>query len=102
MSGTVMFPGIAARPSKARRESARTAFPPRPAAADWPATRQDRDEAFERLTSGIFALDNEASQERRRRALKWFLDWLSDQQGETLQQRWMASGADAAGGNWRQ
>jgi hypothetical protein len=102
MTGTVTFPGIAARPSKARRESARTAFPPRPAAADWPATRQNRDEAFERLTSGIFALDNEGSQERRRRALKWFLDWLSDQPGETWQQRWMASGADAAGGNWRQ
>ena len=47
-------------------------------------------------------LDNDASQERRRRALKWFLDWLSDQPGETWQQRWMASGADAAGGNWRQ
>ncbi len=101
MTGTVTFPGIAARPSKARRESARTSFPPRPAAADWPATRQDRDEAFERLTSGIFVLDNEGSQERRRRALKWFLDWLSDQPGETWQQRWMASGADAAGGNWR-
>ena len=102
MTGTVTFPGIAARPSKARRESARTAFPPRPAAADWPATRQGRDEAFGRLASGIFVLDNEASQERRRRALKWFLDWLSGQPGETWQQRWMASGADAAGGNWRQ
>jgi hypothetical protein len=102
MTGTVVFPGIAARPSKARRESARTAFPPRPAAADWPATRQGRDEAFERLTSGIFVLDNEGSQERRRRALKWFLDWLSDQPGGTWQQRWMASGADAAGGQWRQ
>ena len=102
MTGTVTFPGIAARPSKARRESARTAFPPRPAVTDWPATRQDRDEAFERLTSGIFVLDNEGSQERRRRALKWFLDWLSGQPGETWQQRWMASGADAAGGNWRQ
>ena len=65
MTGTVMFPVIAARPSKARRESARTAFPPRPPAEDWPATRQDRDEAFERLTSGMFVLDNEASQERR-------------------------------------
>ena len=102
MTGTVTFPGIAARPSKERRESARAAFPPRPAAEDWPATRQDRDEAFERLTSGIFVLDNDACQERRRRALKWFLDWLSGQPGETWQQRWMASGADAAGGNWRQ
>jgi integrase len=97
-----MFPGIAARPSKARRESARTAFPPRPAADDWPATRQDREDAFDRLTGGLFVLDNEGSQERRRRALKWFLDWLSDQPGETWQQRWMASGADEAGGNWRQ
>jgi hypothetical protein len=98
MTGTVTFPGIEARPSKARRESARTAFPPRPPTEDWPATRQERGEAFERLTSGIFVLDNEACQERRRRAVKWFLDWLSDQPGETWQQRWMASGADEAGG----
>jgi hypothetical protein len=69
MSGdTITFPGIAARPSKARRESARTAFPPRPAVTDWPATRQQRGEAFERLTSGTFALPYADSQERRKRA----------------------------------
>jgi len=98
---TIMFPGIAARPSKTRRESARMAFPPRPAATDWPATRQERGEVFERLTSGIFILANADSQERRKRALTWFLDWLSAQPGQTWQQRWMASGADEAGGNWR-
>jgi hypothetical protein len=101
MTGVVTFPGIASRPSKARRESARTRFPPRPAAADWPAARQERGEAEAPLTSGIFVLPNAASQERRVRAVAWFLNWLSDQPGETWQQRWMASGADAAGGNWR-
>ena len=102
MTGVITFPGIASRPSKARRESARTRFPPRPAAADWPATRQERGEACDRLTSGIFVLPNADSQDRRKRALAWFLNWLEDQPGDTWQQRWMASGADAAGGNWRQ
>ncbi len=102
MTGVITFPGIASRPSKAQRESARTRFPPRPAAMDWPAARQERGEAEKRLTSGIFVLPNADSQERRKRALAWFLNWLSDQPGETWQQRWMASGADAAGGNWRQ
>ena len=71
-------------------------------ATDWPATRQERGEAEERLTSGVFVLPNASSQERRIRGLAWLLDWLSDQPGQTWQQRWMASGADAAGGNWRQ
>jgi integrase len=102
MTDVITFPGVASRPSKAQRESARTRFPPRPAATDWPATRQERGEAGARLTSGVFVLPNAGSQERRARALAWFLNWLSDQPGETWQQRWMASGADAAGGSWRQ
>jgi integrase len=56
----------------------------------------------ERLTSGVFVLPNADSQDKRVRGLSWLLDWLADQPGETWQQRWMASGADAAGGNWRQ
>ena len=56
----------------------------------------------ERLTSGIFVLPNADSQDKRRRGLSWLLDWLADQPGETWQQRWMASDADAAGGAWRQ
>src|SRR5258707_533141 len=73
----------------------------RPVATDWPATRQERGEARERLTRGIFVLGNADSQEKRIRGLSWLLDWLADQPGETWQQRWMASGADAAGGAWR-
>jgi hypothetical protein len=102
MTEVITFPGVASRPSKAQRESARMRFPPRPVVTDWPATRQERGEAWEQLTSGIFVLSNPNSQERRVRGLAWLLDWLSDQPGETWQQRWMASGADAAGGAWRQ
>ena len=53
------------------------------------------------LPAGLFVLDNANSQDRRVRGLAWLLDWLADQPGETWQQRWMASGADAAGGAWR-
>jgi integrase len=101
MTEVITFPGVASRPSKARRESARTRFPPRPVATDWPATRQEQGEARERLTSGIFVLPNPDSQDKRIRGLSWLLDWLADQPGQTWQQRWMASGADAAGGAWR-
>ena len=102
MTGVITFPGVSSRPSKARRESARTRFPPRPVATDWPATRRERGAVQERLTSGIFVLPNADSQDKRRRGLSWLLDWLADQPGQTWQQRWMASGADAAGGAWRQ
>jgi integrase len=71
-------------------------------AADWPATRQERADVQARLTSGVFVLSNAASQDRRIRGLAWLLDWLAGQPGQTWQQRWMASGADAAGGAWRQ
>jgi integrase len=71
-------------------------------AADWPATRQERGAVQERLTSGVFVLPNADSQDKRVRGLSWLLDWLADQPGQTWQQRWMASGADAAGGAWRQ
>jgi hypothetical protein len=50
----------------------------------------------------MFVLSNANSQERRVRGLAWLLDWLADQPGETWQQRWMVSGADSAGGAWRQ
>jgi hypothetical protein len=33
-----------------------------------------------------------------RRGLPVLLDWLGEQPGRTWQQRWLASGADAAGG----
>jgi hypothetical protein len=69
---------------------------------DWAATSQERGEVWQRLTSGMFVLSNSNSQDRRTRGLAWLLDWLADQPGQSWQQRWMASGADAAGAAWRQ
>ena len=34
-------------------------------------------------------------------AVGWMLDWLLDQPGDTWQDRWLASGADADGRRWR-
>jgi len=74
-------------------QAARTRFPPRRAVAEWPATAQSRDEVAERL-AGL--LPGKAS------ALEALLDWLQGQDGGSWQQRWLASGADAAGAAWWQ
>ena len=54
------------------------------------------------LTSPLFTLDNPGSQGNRTRGLTALLDWLADQPGGSWQERWLASGADAAGGEWSQ
>ncbi|HEV2452003.1 MAG TPA: hypothetical protein VGS62_08755, partial [Streptosporangiaceae bacterium] len=52
------------------------------------------------LTSPLFTLDNPSSQGNRTRGLMALLDWLQDQPGDTWQERWAGSGADAAGRGW--
>jgi integrase len=47
-------------------------------------------------------LNGVGSQKYRLRGLQLLLDWLSDQPGGSWQQRWMASGVDAAAAGWRQ
>ncbi len=91
----------AALPSLAGWEAARARFPARPAVAVWPATRAGRDEVWRRLTRPPFTLDNPASQGNRTRGLAVLLDWLESQPGDSWQQRWLASGADAAGAEWQ-
>src|SRR6476619_744220 len=93
LNEAVTFPGVSSRPSKAQRESARTRFPPRPVVTDWSATGHDRDEVWERLTSGMFVLDNANSQDRRVRGLAWLLDWLTDQR-RRCRRRGVAKPAD--------
>jgi integrase len=73
--------------------AARTRFPPRPAAAGWPATAQSRDQVAERL-AGL--------RPGNAGALEALLDWLQGQDGGSWQQRWLASGADTAGAAWWQ
>ena len=45
-------------------------------------------------------LPTQRVRDARCRGVPLLLDWLADQLGETWQQRWLASGADAAGAKW--
>jgi integrase len=76
--------------------------PARPPAPAWPATSQDREAAWERLAAPPFAPPKAAARAGHRLGLRLLLDWLASQPGETWQDRWLASGADSAGGAWRQ
>ena len=89
--------------SRARkRGTARTRYPARPAAGDWPATRRSRRDIEQRLCCDPFTPENPGMHSRHRRGLAMALDWLEDQPGTTWQQRWLASGSEAAGLAWRQ
>ena len=76
--------------------------PARPSTAAWPATSRDRDAIREQLTGPPFAPDTAKGRTGHKLGLQLLLDWLADQPGDTWQEHWMASGADAAGGSWRQ
>ena len=76
----------------------------RRAGAGWPATVQDRPAAWARLSGAPFDTDSPGSHHRTSHAtgLALLLDWLEDQPGTSWQDRWLASGADAGNGAWRQ
>jgi hypothetical protein len=77
-------------------------FPPRPCVGEWPATRECRDDLLWRLTHPPFLPATVAKRSTRALGVRVLLDWLGDQEGPTWQQRWVSSGADAAGAGWRQ
>ena len=83
------------------REAGRIRFPARHSAESWPGTCQTRDAVWDRLTRAPFVVDNAHTQKIRLRGLTFLLDWLEAQPGRTWQERWLASGADAAGAGWR-
>ena len=98
-------PRRAGPPARASEDlaSLRIRFPSRAPAATWPATQQPREQILDRLFQPPFLPDSPTSQATRRRGLRRLLDWLGDQPGDTWQQRWIASGADAAGNPaWRE
>jgi hypothetical protein len=70
--------------------------------AAWPATGQTRGQVQDRLMRAPFTAGNARTEQIRRRGLTFLLDWLEAQRGATWQERWLASGADAAGAAWRQ
>ncbi|GAA5107006.1 site-specific integrase [Haloechinothrix salitolerans] len=84
-----------------RRAAGRTRFPARPAAEAWDATQQPRDVVLARLTAPPFVQHKPNSQKVRASGLRLLLDWLEEQPGTTWQQRWLASGAEQAGADWR-
>ena len=75
-------------------------FPPRQAHDGWPAPAQRRGYVLARLLAPPFS---DGPQSGRRAGLTKLLHWLEDQPGATWQERWVASGADAAGNlAWRE
>jgi len=78
----------------------RVRYPFRPVVTDWLATRADRDEVDRIVIAAASVLPSDRVREARRWGLPLLLDWLADQPGGTWQQRWLASGADAAGEDW--
>jgi hypothetical protein len=84
------------------REAMRTRFPPRLVAVTWPTESCDRKTAIRLATAEPLVISNPAIQGKRVRGLRHLLDWLSDQPGDTWQQRWTNSGAEALGARWRQ
>ena len=73
-------------------------FPPRTPAPSWPATEQTREALLARLLAAPFTVEEDrAARARRQLGLVRLLDWLGEHPGDTWQQRWLASGADAMG-----
>jgi integrase len=84
------------------QRAARPGLRPARSSAAWPATSRDRDAVWERLTGPPFAPATAKGRTGHHLGLRLLLDWLADQPGDTWQDRWLASGADSAGGSWRQ
>jgi integrase len=77
-------------------------FPPRRPVSRWAATEQSREAVLARLLAPPFVLDTPGSQDRRKVGLTKVLRWLEQYPGQTWQDRWLVSGADAAGNiDWR-
>ena len=78
-------------------------FPPRPAQdGGWPEASQRRGHVLARLFAAPFTADLDGQQSSLRIGLTKLVHWLEEQPGRTWQDRWVASGADAAGNlAWR-
>ncbi|MCH5677610.1 hypothetical protein [Streptomyces gilvus] len=75
-------------------------YPARPVPDDWPATRQPTEQVLELWAAVSPRRQTPRSHNFRRRGLRLLLEWLQEQPGDNWQQRWLASGADAAGERW--
>ena len=90
----------AVRPASGTGADLAALFPARPVISSWPQTRASRPAVLARLLAAPFALGNAVSQQSRRQGLLTVVSWLESQAGSTWQERWAASGAEAAA-DWR-
>jgi hypothetical protein len=76
-------------------------YPPRAAEPSWQVTRQDGGLLLARMLELPFT--GKDQRVRRRRGLVSVIEWLAAHPGQTWQERWQATGADALGnaGWWR-
>jgi hypothetical protein len=65
----------------------------------WPATDRSREQLLDALAS-IEGRHDAKERARRQLAVRLLLDWLAGLNGDGWQQRWMASGTDAASRSW--
>ena len=90
MTTGIAAPRAAATVRRAGYQAARRRFPPRPAAAAWPATAHGREQVLGQLAG-------DAAGQQRIAGIEALLGWLEDQGGGTWQERWLASGAEVLG-----
>ena len=90
----------AARPAGRTGAELAARFPARPVISSWPQTRASRQDVLARLLAAPFALGNALSQQTRRQGVLTVVNWLESCAGDTWQERWAASGAEAAQ-DWR-
>jgi hypothetical protein len=77
------------------------AWEPRSCEEGWWQTCQSREDLVARLLTLFTDADADLTRDKtRRRGLAKLLDWLQRQPGRTWQERWLVSGADAAGSGW--
>jgi len=76
-------------------------YPARAAGPSWSGTRQDGGLLLARMLELPFT--GKEQRVRRRRGLVSVIEWLAAHPGQTWQERWQATGADALGnaGWWR-
>jgi len=100
-TATLSAPPAAASVWLSGYQAGRTRFPPRPALTGWPATRLPRGQVLGQLASGVSG-PGRGEPGRHAAGLALLLDWLAGQDGGSWQERWLASGAEAAGAAWAQ
>ena len=83
-------------------DASRAGFPARPDQAEWLATRLGHDAVLGLITRPPFTASNPGTRNGQIRGVNLALDWLVSHPGGTWQKRWLASGAEDTGKDWKQ